>query len=108
MSRQEFTTATRKDALKRAKGQCECGCGMPLDLLKGFDFDHVIACALGGDNSLENCRVINRTCHKVKTATEDMPRIKKVRRSDKKRDGLERRKQKISYRRFDGTAVWKK
>ncbi len=75
---------------------------------RGFDFDHVIPCAIGGDNSLENCRVVNRTCHRSKTATEDMPRIKKVRRSDKKRLGLERKKKKIPYRKFDGTPVWPK
>lgn len=92
MRRTEFSVATRRAALKRAKGMCECGCGMPLDLHKGFDFDHAIPCELDGDNSLENCRVVNRTCHRQKTATEDMPRIKKVRREDKRRDRLEARK----------------
>lgn len=92
MRRTEFTVATRRAALKRAQGMCECGCGMPLDLHKGFDFDHITPCELDGDNSLENCRVVNRTCHRAKTASEDMPRIKKVRREDKRRNGLEAKK----------------
>lgn len=96
MRRTEFSIATRRAALKRAKGICECGCGMPLDQHKGFDFDHIIPCELDGDNSLENCRVVNRTCHRAKTSTEDMPRIKKVRRTDKRQNGLEARKAKIA------------
>lgn len=93
--RAEFTLATRKAAWARAGGICECGCGLPFDLNhpKGCpEYDHIIPAKLGGDNSLENCLCVRKDHHTAKTAQEDMPRIQKVRREDKRRSGLQARK----------------
>lgn len=108
MSRDEFPVSVRKAALKRADGICECGCGQPFtDHPKERPtFDHELPDFLGGTNDLENCKVIRVCCHVVKTRDLDMPKIKKVRREHKRRNGLERRKSKIPYRRFDGAIVW--
>ena len=109
MSRAEFPQAVRKAAWKRADGICECGCGRPFDLdhPKGCPtYDHELPDYLGGANDLDNCKCIRVDCHQTKTAQEDMPRIKKVRREQKRRTGTDRRKAKIPYRKFNGEPVW--
>lgn len=107
--RQEFSVKTRQQAWKRAEGICECGCGRAFGKhpKERPHYDHELPAKLGGDNSLENCRVVRIDCHEAKTASEDMPRIQKVRREDNRRRGTARKKKKIPYRRFDGTPVWK-
>lgn len=77
MSRREFSTKTKVLAFDRCGGLCE-GCGAPLSAAGGIEYDHVLAAALGGDNTLENCQVLcGKVCHKQKTHTEDRPMISK-------------------------------
>jgi len=115
MSRHEFSQATRRAAWKRAAGTCECGCAQPFDLdhPKGCPrYDHELPDFLGGTTDLENCKVVRLDCHERKTAAEDLPKIKKVRREDKRKLGLERQKAKIPgsrgtglRKKMDGTVV---
>lgn len=82
MSRKEFTTKTRKEALKRSGGICEAvgdWYGLPAgercrnDLSYGVQYDHMILDANSKDNSLDNCRAVCPKCHGWKTANRDTP-----------------------------------
>ena len=80
--RAEFSKRTRRDAFARAQGNCEC-CSMRIKAA-AVQYDHRIPCALGGDNSLDNCQVLCIPCHKDKTGKSDMRNIAKaVRISDR-------------------------
>lgn len=65
MSRKEFTPKTKALAFERSGGRCEkCGC----KLMPGeFQYDHTHPAAAGGDNGLDNCRVLCNDCHDAKT-----------------------------------------
>jgi 5-methylcytosine-specific restriction protein A len=90
--RKEFTRRTKALALKRCMDNngiphCE-GCGIIL-VAGNLAFDHNVPDGLGGDNSLENCRVLCiKTCHKNKTFTEDNPVMQKADRVLKKTFGI--------------------
>ncbi len=93
MSRREFSKPVKREALKRAKGQCEgvldCGkrCETPL-ANNPFHFDHDIADGLGGEPVLENCVVLCVACHKFKTTKHDVPLIAKVKRIQDRENGI--------------------
>jgi 5-methylcytosine-specific restriction endonuclease McrA len=76
MKRREFTKKTKLAAYKRAAGKCE-GCAQPLQAGR-FHYDHDKAAGLGGDNSLENAKVLCTLCHRHKTNVRDMPPIRKA------------------------------
>lgn len=87
--RREFSNKVKGLAALRAKGYCEC---CTRKLLEGdFHYDHEIPDALGGEPTLENCRVLCRSCHITKTRTEDVPRIAKANRNFRKSRGIRRR-----------------
>ena len=95
MSRSEFPVSVRKAALVRADGVCECGCGQPFNYDHPKErpcFDHDLPDFLGGENDLENCKAVRVSCHQIKTYGQDMPMIKKVRRSQKDRANLKANK----------------
>jgi 5-methylcytosine-specific restriction endonuclease McrA len=98
--RSEFSTKTQTAALKRSDGRCEgCGCL----LVPAFtNYDHDKPCGLGGDNSLENCRVLCKTCHNLKTHKSDLPRMRKADRQRKKAFGIRKAKRRIPGRKFNG------
>ena len=100
--RREFPLSVRKVALKRCcrEGVPHCeNCSMPIRGTPNYDHDDPDG--LGGDPTLENCRVLCRTCHSIKTETEDRPRMEKADRVAKKHLGLEKSKQKIASRGFE-------
>ena len=81
-NRHEFSTKTRKEALKRSGKRCEAAgswYGLPEgmrcsnDLSLGVQYDHLILDANSKDNSLENCRAVCPKCHAWKTANRDTP-----------------------------------
>ena len=86
MSRREFSKAVKRDAFMRAKGACEM-CGARLTVGK-FAYDHAVADGLGGEPTLDNCQVACTPCHKSKTATNDVPRIAKVKRIQDRERGI--------------------
>lgn len=111
----EFSMKVKKQAWDRANGFCECGCGRPFGKHPKTvpNYDHVIPAKLGGDATLGNCMCIRFDCHQTKTKEVDMPKIKKVRRSDKQRMGLKPKKRSTINgskdsgwkRKIDGTVV---
>jgi 5-methylcytosine-specific restriction endonuclease McrA len=88
--RQEFSRKTKAKAFERCKGFCE-SCGVKLTVGK-YHYDHEIPDALGGENVLENCKVLCTACHGTKTATEDVPRIAKAARQHDRFHGIIRPK----------------
>lgn len=107
--RSEFTAATKREIYARSGGWCECHrcpglepCGQRLQV--PVYYEHIIQCEVGGDNSTDNGAVLNKTCWKAKTATQDMPIIAKCKRVADRHRGI-RRRSRIGYRRFDGSPV---
>jgi 5-methylcytosine-specific restriction endonuclease McrA len=106
--RQEFSKAVKREALKRSGGLCEAEgelygtkfrrCNAPLSY--GVEFDHILACSNGGDNSLENCLAICPACHKYKTTVHDTPRAAKIKRVSDKHSGIVKPKGTIKSRGF--------
>lgn len=85
MSRREFPKQVKRDALKRAAKCCEA-CAVPFGVK--FHFDHDIADGLGGEPTLENCKVLCHICHNEKTAKHDIPLIAKTKRISDKFNGI--------------------
>lgn len=83
--RREFSRAVRAAAFERARGCCENidadgeRCGKKL-FPGDIHYDHVIADSIGGEPTLDNCAVLCRAHHAVKTATLDTPRAAKTKR----------------------------
>ncbi|HEV2557272.1 MAG TPA: HNH endonuclease signature motif containing protein [Microvirga sp.] len=63
--RREFPARVKAQAAKRANGHCE-GCGAKLTV-GGYHYDHTKPDGLGGEPTLENCKVLCLGCHKDKT-----------------------------------------
>lgn len=79
MTRTNFTRGVKLDAWMRAKGHCAV-CTAKIRPGNGPHYDHVVPDALGGDATVENCQVLCRTCHDLKTRQDDVPRIAKAKR----------------------------
>lgn len=91
--RREFPLSVRKLAFKRC---CRNGKSCPIELRAGnIIYEHVDPDGLGGEPTLENCKVHCKNCADVKTFTEDNPRMQKADRVLKKNFGLQGKKQKI-------------
>ena len=74
--RREFNKQTRKLAWDRALGRCE---SCTAKLFPGhYQFDHIVPDGLGGEPTLENCKVLCSVCHSDKTHTEDRPIMQKA------------------------------
>lgn len=85
--RKEFSTKTRKEALKRSGLICEAvgsWYGLPdtvrciNNLGSGVEYDHYILDANSKDNSLDNCRAVCPRCHDWKTRHRDTPTAAKT------------------------------
>jgi 5-methylcytosine-specific restriction protein A len=79
VTRREFPNKVRIAAFERAKGHCE-KCTARLVVGK-FAYDHVIADALGGEPTLENCAVLCASCHGIKTPSDTTAaaKVKRIR-----------------------------
>lgn len=106
--REDFPKSVRRAALLRSGGLCEAVgplYGLPVDvrcnvsLAHGFHADHVNPDGNGGDNTLDNCAAVCRTCHAYKTKR-DVARIAKMKRQRDKYQGIKGPKRKIPSRGF--------
>jgi 5-methylcytosine-specific restriction endonuclease McrA len=88
--RREFPTSVKRAARDRANGRCE-ECTAPLRD-GGYHFDHVVPDGLGGEPTLENCSCCCKACHDIKTRTQDVPRIAKMKRQRDRAAGIKARK----------------
>lgn len=81
--RNEFPAIVRREALQRSGRRCESALvpsladiGCNRDLRTGdFNYDHIQADGIGGQPTLENCAVLCRACHAIKTGRYDVPAI---------------------------------
>lgn len=99
-NRQEFNRKTRKHIIDRANGKCEV-CKAVLKTGEG-EVDHILPCALGGDNSPANGRLLCKVCHKSKTKSD----VRSTRKADRQRDkesGAVKSKGKLQSRGFAKT-----
>jgi 5-methylcytosine-specific restriction protein A len=97
MSRMEFNRKTRAAIIARAAGYCEA-CSAVMKPGEG-EVDHILPCALGGEPTVANGRLICRVCHVEKSAID----IRSIRKADRVRDKSTRAvvpKQKIPGRGF--------
>lgn len=87
--RREFPASVQRAALERSGRRCESvlvpslaeiGCERPLRS-GDFNYDHIIADALGGEPILENCAVLCKHCHAIKTGRYDRPAIASMKRA---------------------------
>lgn len=83
MARREFPARVKAEAFLRADGRCEGEahgerCGARLTVGK-FEYDHDLPDWLGGEPTIENCRVLCVGCHDEKTKA-DRARIDKTKR----------------------------
>lgn len=76
----EFTRKVKAQIIARANGKCE-KCSAMLKTGEG-EVDHILPCALGGEPTVANGRLLCRVCHVEKTAGD----IKALRKSDRQRD----------------------
>ena len=106
LARREFTSKIKAAAAMRAAGRCE-ECTRYL-LTGDFHYDHEIPDALGGDPTLENCRVLCRSCHSAKTTGDDVPRIAKAKRNYNKARGIKKQSSFRGWRKMNGDVVWRK
>jgi len=96
--RHEFPQSVRKAAFRRCciNGVPHCeGCGIELNKRVGTIYEHVRPDGLGGEPTLDNCKVHCKNCADIKTFTEDNPRMQKADRVLKAEYGLERNKKRI-------------
>ena len=80
MKRLEFNRKTRAAIVERANGRCE-KCTAVLKVSEG-EGDHILPCALGGQPTIANGRLLCRVCHREKTAGD----VRQIRKSDRQRD----------------------
>ncbi len=76
----EFNRKIKAQIIARANGKCE-KCSATLKTGEG-EVDHILPCALGGEATVANGRLLCRVCHVEKTAGD----IKAIRKSDRQRD----------------------
>lgn len=73
--RREFPAKIKLAAWTRCGGNCE-GCGRKIVGLP--EYDHDKPDGLGGEPTLENCKVLCGMCHRIKTHEHDRPRMQKA------------------------------
>lgn len=78
--RREFPRKIRAQIIARAAGHCE-HCKATLKQGEG-EVDHILPCALGGEPTVANGRLLCRVCHAEKTADD----IRRTRKADRQRD----------------------
>lgn len=93
--RNEFSKKTKLAAFQRAEGCCEV-CTLKITAAIGpTQYDHRIPDGLDGDNSLENCQVLCKPCHDLKTFTAidgDVSKIAKAKRINSKQANADGRR----------------
>lgn len=79
--RREFTAKTKREALARAGGKCE----MCSRMEGRYEFDHIRPNRRHGTNDLDNCMVLCKRCHQLKTRA-DMHLITQENRRQRRRE----------------------
>jgi len=112
MKRVRITAKMRADIFMRHGGICHL-CNMKVVPGEDWDVSHENPLECGGADDASNWLVAHRKCHRVHTATVDMPKIAKVKRIHQKHIGADLKsrsplpggKRSKWKRRMDGTVV---
>lgn len=102
MPRKEFPAKVKVEAFTRANGRCEC-CTARLSV-GNTEYDHRIACGVGGDGSAANCVVLCKNCHRVKTRS-DVAVIAKAKRRQRQFAGVRKPRRITRWRNMRGEIV---
>jgi len=90
MSRREFPKSVQRAAFIRCNGKCEGDdCGAHL-YVGSYHYDHIIPDGNGGEPTLDNCQVLCKPCHSVKTRKLDVPAIAKTKRIIDRERGIKK------------------
>jgi 5-methylcytosine-specific restriction enzyme A len=109
--RKSLSTRIRVKIFEKEGGICHF-CNIRVGAGQEWDVSHEIPLELGGADDMSNWRVAHRKCHRTHTATVDIPRIAKTKRSYAKHIGAKvsrnpmpgSRRSKFK-RKMDGTVV---
>jgi len=96
--RKEFDKETKKVALARSGGRCECMVNRDGEMIRcnavlipsRVEYDHLIPDALGGEPTLENCVAACILCHAEKTK-QDVRQIAKAKRLENREANVQRK-----------------
>jgi len=88
MIRRHWSPKTRMAILNRFDRQCQL-CRQSIIAAKGFDLDHHIPLAMGGEDREENLRPLCLPCHRLKTRG-DVAAIAKAKRREARHWGVKR------------------
>ena len=100
--RREFPARVKIAAWERSHGHCE---SCTRKLFPGdINYDHDNPDGLTGEPTLDNCKVLCRACHSLKTK-DDVSRISKAKRVEKRHRGIRKPRRITRWRRFDGSIV---
>lgn len=89
--RRTLSTTARVNVFNGAGGICSV-CKIKIRSGERWEVSHEIPIALGGSDTPANMRPIHFTCHKVQTATIDIPQIAKAKRQEALHIGAKRPK----------------
>ena len=91
MTRRSLTTANRVAIFEASNGVCHI-CAQKIKVGETWEADHLIPRAITGSDNLKEYRPAHKTCHQIKTRTEDVPTIAKVARIKAKHIGADRKR----------------
>lgn len=104
MKRKRWSSTARLRIFLANNGVCHV-CGQKISVGEGWDLDHRIALALGGDDAEHNLAPAHRKgCHASKTAQEDVPAIARAKRRQIAHVGAKPPKRPIQSRGFQKAA----
>lgn len=63
-NRPEFSQSVKKEVIKRSGNRCE-RCDIDFDEGTTGEFHHIIPVVFGGSNSIDNCSLLCRDCHRI-------------------------------------------
>ena len=89
-ARRKISDMQRERIFLANGGVCHL-CERKIRVGEPWDVSHDRPLALLGEDGGDNLKVAHRACHKVHTATEDVPRIAKARRQSAKHIGIKKR-----------------